>query len=333
MLLGVVACFSVGVVEVLLELVLDNLLGDGDLDELNELCEDLVACLGALLGNLSFCNLLLDVFLQLVDGVELGSQLCELVVSCGQLALLDCGELDLDGCLLACVLAAGELGLEGCVLASGQAGQSLVDAVEHGAGTDLVGQVVCCVYLLAVDFCGDVDGHEVLVSCGALNGLQGAEALTQSVQCLNLVLSGDLYLVNLNLEALVVGQLDFGADGDGDGQLDVCLTVLGGGLGLNVQLGLCQGGEFVLAQCLCVVVVQSVVQGCLDDVVEARTLLDELLGQLTLAEAGNADLTREVLVGAVQVGLEFCEGNLDLNLCEGRVELLDGGLHVRDLLI
>jgi len=65
----------------------------------------------------------------------------------------------------------------------------------------------------------------------------------------------------------------------------------------------------------------------------SRTLLDELLGQLTLAEAGNADLTREVLVGAVQVGLEFCEGNLDLNLCEGRVELLDGGLHVRDLLI
>ncbi len=120
-------------------------------------------------------------------------------------------------------------------------GQSLVNAVEHGAGTDLVGQVVCCVYLLAVDFCGDVDGHEVLVSCGALNGLQGAEALTQSVQCLNLVLSGDLYLVNLNLETLVVGQLDFGADGDGDGQLDVCLTVLGGGLGLNVQLGLCQG--------------------------------------------------------------------------------------------
>ena len=70
----------------------------------------------------------------------------------------------------------GELGLEGCVLASGQTGQSLVDTVEHGAGTDLVGQVVCCVYLLAVDFCGNVDGHEVLVSCGALNGLQGAEA-------------------------------------------------------------------------------------------------------------------------------------------------------------
>ena len=40
----------------------------------------------------------------------------------------------------------------------------------------------------------------------------------------------------------------------------------------------------------------------LDDVVEARTLLDELLGQLNLVEAGNADLTREVLVGAVQVG-------------------------------
>ena len=66
--------------------------------------------LGALLGNLSFCNLLLDVFLQLFDGVELGSQLCELVVSCGQLALLDCGELDLDDSLLACVLATGELG-------------------------------------------------------------------------------------------------------------------------------------------------------------------------------------------------------------------------------
>ena len=78
-LLGVVAGLSVGSVEVLLQLILDDLLGDGDLDQLNELGQDLVACLGALLGNLSLGNLLLDVFLQLFDGVELGSQLCELV--------------------------------------------------------------------------------------------------------------------------------------------------------------------------------------------------------------------------------------------------------------
>ena len=125
-LLGVVAGLSVGVVEVLLQLILDNLLGNGDLNQLNELGQDLVACLDALLGNLGLGNLLLDVFLQLFDGVELGSQLCELVVSLGQLALLDSGQLDLDDGFFAGVLAAGELGLEGCVLASGQAGQGLV---------------------------------------------------------------------------------------------------------------------------------------------------------------------------------------------------------------
>ena len=130
---------------------------------------------------------------------------------------------------------------------------------EHGAGTDLVGQGRLLRLPARRRFLRRCRWCEVLVGCGALNGLQRAEALTQSVQCLNLVLSGDLYLVSLNLEALVVGQLDFRADGDGNGQLDVCLTVLGGGLGLNVQLGLCQG-KFVLAQCLCVVVVQSVVR-------------------------------------------------------------------------
>ena len=118
-------CFSVGVVEVLLELVFDNLLGTGISTSSTSFARTLIACLGALLGNLSFCNLLLDVFLQLVDGVELGSQLCELVVSCGQLTLLDSRELTL---MVACSPACSppeSLVSKGCVLASGQAGQSL----------------------------------------------------------------------------------------------------------------------------------------------------------------------------------------------------------------
>ena len=94
MLLGVVVCFSVGVVEVLLELVLDNLLGTGISTSSTSFARTLSRAWVPCSATLSFCNLLLDVFLQLVDGVELGSQLYELVVSCGQLALLDCGELD-----------------------------------------------------------------------------------------------------------------------------------------------------------------------------------------------------------------------------------------------
>ena len=98
---------------------------------------------------------------------------------------------------------------------------------------------------------------------------------------------------------------------------------------MHVQFRLSQRRQFILTKSLGVKIVQSLIQRSLNNVVEARTLLNQLLRQLALAETGDANLLGKVLVGAVQVRLELGERNLDLNFCQGRVELLDGGLHVR----
>ena len=81
---------AVLVLEVTVHLVVDELRRNGDLDALEQLVDDLVAGLGALAERpSSLRDLLLEVGLELLDGVELARDLREVVVGLGQLALLD----------------------------------------------------------------------------------------------------------------------------------------------------------------------------------------------------------------------------------------------------
>ena len=167
----------------LLQLILDDLLGDGDLNQFQRAVRTLSRAWAPSTATLASATCFLMSSFSSSDGVELRKPAVRTRRQpLGQLALLDGGQLDLDDGFLAGVLAAGELGLESCVprQRTGRSGPRRCPP-EHGAGTDLVGQVVSCVHLLAVDLCGDVDGREVLVGGGALDGLQGAEALAQSV--------------------------------------------------------------------------------------------------------------------------------------------------------
>ena len=122
----------------------------------------------------------------------------------GKLALLDGLDDDLDLGGFAGVLAADEGGVEDGVLVGAEAGDGLVQAFEHGAGADLVGQAGSGVNLGAVDGGGDVDGEEVAVGGRAVHGLQRAEAAAQFVQGLVDVGVGGLGGGNLNLDAGVV---------------------------------------------------------------------------------------------------------------------------------
>ena len=89
-----------------------------------------LACV-ALLELLDPLKLLAGVFLQLVEGVELACELGEVVVELGQLLDLDGLHGHRDVGLLALGLAAGQLALERRRLAGGQAGERIVQAVEH----------------------------------------------------------------------------------------------------------------------------------------------------------------------------------------------------------
>ena len=107
--------------EVLVHLGLDDAVGHGHVDGLEQVLEHLVAGLDALLVLLGLLGLRGDVGAQLVEGVELGGELGEVVVERGQLADLD--RLHGDGALgvVALVVAAGQRCGEGLGLARGHA--------------------------------------------------------------------------------------------------------------------------------------------------------------------------------------------------------------------
>src|SRR5690606_21865285 len=88
---------------------LNKLLGDRDTGLLDERCSEEVACLLALRKDRGAARLLLEAFAQLVDRVKLACELSELIVSLGQLTLLDCGQRDGNLRVAALVLAAEQL--------------------------------------------------------------------------------------------------------------------------------------------------------------------------------------------------------------------------------
>ena len=218
--------------------------GQDDLDLVEEDVDEGVARGEGLLGFLGLGGLLLEVLGQLLQGVEFGHHLGEVVVGLGQLASLHGLDGDGDLGLFTLVVAALEGGREGDLVAGLGAAQRGVLAVEHGAGADLVGDVGGGVNLLAVDRGDQVDGREVAGLGLAVDGLQGREAAAQVVEFLLHVLVGDLGGLDLDDDGLVdLGQLERGNDRDLGGEDE--LSALGAGhvrdLG-DVNLGLSHGG-------------------------------------------------------------------------------------------
>ena len=188
----------------MVELELDHGLGEEDFGARKQLVNEAITCLKCLLRSLGLCGLLLEVFHELIDGIEFGNHLREIVVGLGKLALLD--GLDGDGHLglFTFMLAALEGGGEGDNVARVGLAQRGVLAVEHGARTDFVGNVRDGVNLFTVDGGNQVNGGEVAGLCLALDGLEGSKTTTQSVKLSLNVFIGDLNGVNFNDGVLAV---------------------------------------------------------------------------------------------------------------------------------
>ena len=317
----------------MLDLVVDRGLGQDDLDLVQEEVDEGIARGEGLLGLLGLGGLLLQVFLELVDGVELGDHLSEVVVSLGQLAGLH--GLDGDGHLglFALVLATLQLGGEGDLFAGLGTAQGGVLAVEHGAGADLVGDVGGGVNLLAVDGGDQVDGREVAGLGLAIDGLEGGEAAAQVLEFLLDVLFGDLGGLDLDDELLVdLGQLEGGDDVNLGGEDELATLGAGhiGDLG-DVDRGLSHGAQVVLVDGVGVVAGQDLVDDLLDDGGAAEALVDDARRHVALTEAGDVDLSGDLLVRLVHFGLQFLEGNLNGQTNLGGLEGFNGALHVRTL--
>ena len=314
--------------EVTLDLVVDDLGRNGNLEGLDEVFEDLVACLHALVGLLLLGGLLAQVLTQFGDRIELTGQLGEVVVSLGQFALLDRRQGDLHGSLLTGVLATGEGGLEGRGLTGGEAVEGLVHAFEHRSGADLVGDVGGRVDLLVVDGGDEVEGDEVVLGGGTIDRDQGSEAGAQLLELGIHIGIGDLDGVDLDGDRIVGGQLDLGTDVDlhGEAQVAVFGAVESGHLG-DLDLGLAHRLEFVLFHGIAVEVIETVVDGFLDHCGTTDPLIDDARGNLALAETGDGDLGTDGLVCLVDARFEFGVWDFHADLDPRGVELLDGALH------
>ena len=172
------------VVDGVVDLRLHDLLGQRDLDLLEQHLERLVADLLGLLDALHPLDLILQAGLELVDGVEFACQLGEFVVGLGQLAFLDGVDGDGHLRLFAGVLTRGQRGGEDLGLPLLEADDGVVEAVDQLAGADLVGQALGLGvgHVLAVDGGRQVDGDEVAVLGGALDAGEGAEPGAQVLQ-------------------------------------------------------------------------------------------------------------------------------------------------------
>ena len=287
--------------------------------------EDGVAGGRGLLEALAATEALAHVVGQLIDGVELGGHLRELVVEVGELLLLDLADGDQHLDVLADQVATDELGGEGLLVAGGHAGQRLVEAVEHAAATDAVGHAGDLGALdgLAVAGGGEVHDDEVAVGGRALDVDQGGEPLAQRLELLLDVGVAELDVLDLGLETVVRRELDLRADVDLGGELERLVVLELGDLDLRLRQRL----EGVGLERLDVLLRNDLVDRLVEDRAAADLAVDHGRRDLAAAEAGDVDLLGNLLVRRVEARLELIEGHLDGQLGPGRAQGLDGALH------
>ena len=203
--------------------------------------------------------------------------------------------------------------------------QGLVDALEHVARADLVGVAADLAALdrLAVARGLEVDGGDVAVLGGALDVLEGGEALAQRLDLLVDVVVGDGHVLDLHAEPVVRRDLDRRPHVDLGGELEQGVVLELG----DVDLGLRQRLQVVLLEGLHVELRQRVVDRLVEDGTAADLAVDHRRRDLALAEAGDVDLLGDGLVRRVEARLELLEGHLDGDLGPGRAQRLDGALH------
>ena len=276
-----------------------------DLDLLDELVDDLVARLRTLAEHLGAGDLLLDVVLELLDGVELARDLCEVVVGLGQLALLDRLDRDRDEGGLALVVAAEQHRVERRGLACREGVERVVDAVDELTGAQLVRDRVRGVDDVVADLRLEVDLQEVALLRRAVDGDECAEARAQGIQLVLDVVGADLGVVDLELEAVVLRQVELGTHVDLDRQHEVAGEVLLVRPLGDVRLGATDRAHLLVAHRLAVELVEAVAHRVVEHLGTTDALVDELRRHLALAESGDVDLRTDVLVRVVDRGLEL----------------------------
>jgi hypothetical protein len=312
-------------------LAVDELLGHRDLGDLEQVLDQLVAGLRALLQGLHPGQPGADVGAQLLEGVELAGRRGELVVELGELLGLDRPHGDLHVSHLAGVLAVEQGGGEGGALVDGQAAHGLVQTVHQLAGADLVGHAGGGAVLqhLPVQRGLQVDGDVVAVGGRTVDPGEHGEALTHGVDLLGDLLVGDLDVVDGDREPVQRRQRQLGSDVDLGGERQRLAVVQAG----DLDVGLAQHPHLVLAHGLGIDLRDGVLDDLLEDDGTTDPLVEDAVGHLAGAEARHADLLAQLLVDLTEGVVQVAPRHLDREPDPGRAQVLDGALHSAALLL
>ena len=226
--------------------------------------------------------------------------------------------------LLALVVAAEQVGLEGGALAGGQGVECLVDSLDELAGADLVADVVGRVDLLAADGGDEVELGEVSGGGRTVDSDEGAEAGAEVLQLVLHLIRGHRDRLDLELQAVVVGQLELGAHVDLDGDEQVAGEVLLARPLGDVGLGASEGADLLLLGGLAVEAVEAFAHRVVEHLGASDALVDDGRRHLALAEAGDVHRLGDVLVRVIDGGLQLIGGDGDVELDARGRELLDG---------
>ena len=285
-----------------------------------------VADLFCLLYPLEPAHLVAEARLQLVNGVEFACQLGEFVVQFRQLAFLDRGHRDGHLRALASMLTGDQRGGEHPALPRGKSDDRVVEAVDELTRTHLVrhafGRRVGNRF--AVNGGRHVDRDDIALLRSPFHRSQRAEAGAQRLQLGLHLLVGDFNRINRDGQRVQIGQLDLRPDVHLGGEHQL-LAVLDFG---DLDLGLADRLHVRGRDGLAVAARQRIVDDLLKHRAAADAGLEQLGGGFTGPEPRQANLLRQLLVRAVEVGLQLGEGHLHVDPDPGGAQLLNGAFHV-----
>ena len=300
------------VVQILMGLVLHHHIGDVGGDVLGHLVhqvllEHAVSVLLTLLG-----DLLLQIGLQVLQSVELGNVLGELIVHSGDFLLLDLVDLHLEHNSLAgqvSVIVLGEGDVDVLLFAGLHADDLILKAGHKAAGAQLqiVVLALAAIERLAIQEAFEVDDGGIAALGRAVHAHQAGIAVSQCLEALVHVSGQNLDLGLLSLQALVLAQSDLGIHRggslEGEAVLGDLAHHLDGGIANDLQLLLLSSGLIGLGECD--------IDGFLEKHLCAIHPLDHLAGGLSGTEARNTDLPAHLLICLFDGSLKLSGVDLD----------------------
>ena len=178
-------------------------------------------------------------------------------------------------------------------------------------------------HLGAVHRRDEVERHEVALARGPLDGVELGEALAQLVDLLGDVVVVDGRVLDRHRQRVEGRQLELRPDVDLGGEGERLPVVELG----DVDLGTPDRRDPRLGDGLGVQPRQGLLHGLLEHDPAADPLVEDARRHLARAEALDAHLRADLLVGAVELLLQVLEGDVDREADPRGAQGLDGALH------